>query len=131
MSAHSAFGSLLTGPAPSNGGNLGSVADERRVSPRIAKPLSVQLLGSLSAEGPVCTADDVSESGVYLRIPAGFPIAVGQRCEVRFKTQSPSSELSNLSGESCYATVVRTEHRSEDATPMTGAGLRFDQPLFL
>ena len=130
MPTHSAFGSLLTGTAPSSDGNLGSTTDERRVSPRIAKPLSVDLLGSLGSDGQACTAIDVSESGVYLRIPSGFPVTVGQRCEVRFKAPAESSQLSGLAGESCYATVVRTERRNEGTASMTGAGLRFDQPLF-
>ncbi len=130
MSTHSEFGGLLAGPAPSSGGNLGSIADERRIAPRIAKQLCVQLMGSLGTEGQSCQSDDVSETGVYLRIPAGFPVTVGQRCEVRFQASSEASQLSGLAGECCYATIVRTERHGEDPAPTTGAGLRFDQPLF-
>ncbi len=76
------------------------------------------------------TAEDLSACGVYLRVPADYGLTVGQRCEVNFASETGSQGASFPVGETCYATVVRTEHCRVGTDPMVGAGLRFDQPLF-
>ena len=57
-----------------------------------------------------------------VQVPLALGLRVGQRCEI---------VLSNDEGESHYATVVRTEPIAKAPNPIVGAGLRFDQPLFL
>jgi hypothetical protein len=47
-------------------------------------------------------------------------------------TDDPKADVPpTLMGETCYATVVRTEQFLESNKPMVGAGLRFDQPIYL
>ncbi len=108
----------------------GAAIDERRTAKRLVRELSVNLTGMGCTEGHRCTADDISESGVYLRVPKGYDLVVGQRCEVSFGSVAASAELSCLTGATCYATVVRTRRDLGGARQVMGAGLRFDQPLF-
>lgn len=105
-------------------------SEERRASQRTPKNLmaSVQSLGRGEVyNGP---ADDVSEGGLYVRVPLSQGLAVGQRCEVRLSDPAGSAQL-GLAGEGCYATVVRTEVITSGSQKLLGAGMRFDQPLFL
>jgi hypothetical protein len=68
---------------------------------------------------------------MFVRAPADAGLCVGQRCEVNFEPGVESPSLKGLVGGTWFATVVRTEHPSEACAAHVGAGLRFDQPLFL
>lgn len=105
--------------------------EERRTSNRIHRKLSIRLAVIGWTEVRSCAAEDVSEGGLYLRVLAGYGLGVGQRCEVSFVEETESHELSNVAGILCYATVVRTEVIPAASGDLIGAGLRFDQPLFL
>lgn len=96
--------------------------DERRAVPRVRKRVNAKVIGVGAAEVFRCATDDISENGLYVRLPLSSGLRVGQRCEV---------VLTDDAGEGLYATVVRTEPIPQDPTPLVGAGLRFDQPLFL
>lgn len=80
-----------------------------------------------------CRAENISEGGLFVILPAEARLRVGERCEVTF-TGAPGLPdrvpFATLNGLTCYATVVRTVNRSVDAAPYVGAGLRFDHPLF-
>ncbi len=78
-------------------------------------------------DGP---AEDVSEGGLYVQVPLSRSLAVGQRCEVHLADEEGAT-LTCLAGQSCYATVVRTELVTTGTRKLLGAGMRFDQPLFL
>ena len=78
-----------------------------------------------------CQGDDISEAGMFVRAPSDAGLCVGQRCEVNFEDDASSQRLAGLVGGTWFATVVRTERSGDDATTHLGAGLCFDQPLFL
>ncbi len=105
--------------------------DERRLSTRLAGPVSVLVtgLGSTAVHG--CMVEDISESGAYLQVPEESGLAVGQRCEVSFSSDEEAAGPASLAGETCYATVVRSRRLSKGEHALVGLGLRFDQPLFL
>jgi len=96
--------------------------DERRAVPRVRKRVSAKVIGVGAAEVFRCSTDDISENGLYVRLPRSSGLRVGQRCEVI---------LADDTDEGLYATVVRTEPIAKGPTPLLGAGLCFDQPLFL
>ena len=110
---------------------VGTVADDRRASTRHERKIDLTLTGLGSSDGVRCTSDDISEGGLYVRLPADVGLAVGKRVEVRFGNDARSAKPVGFSGESCFATVVRTRLHARGVAPMIGAGLRFDQPLFL
>ena len=108
-----------------------TAVDERRNATRVRRGYPMKLT-SLGCSGPQrCHAEDISECGLYVRVPADSGLAVGQRCELNFEKHTASPDLSKLAGETCYATVVRTNVFTDGPKPIVGAGLRFDQPLFL
>jgi len=96
--------------------------DERRAVPRIRKRVSAKVIGVGATEVFRCTTNDINENGLYVEVPLSAGFRVGQRCEM---------VLTDDAGEGHYATVVRTEPIPQGQTPLVGAGLRFDQPLFL
>ena len=96
--------------------------DERRAAPRVPKRVTAKVIGVGAAEAFRCSTDDISENGLYVQLPLSSGLRVGQRCEV---------VLTDDAGVALYATVVRTEPIAKGPTPLVGAGLRFDQPLFL
>lgn len=100
---------------------------ERRDTSRLPSNVPIKLSTLGWSECRTCTTDDLSEGGLYLRLPAAYALKVGQRCEVGFENEGNAAELSSVAGEIRYATVVRTDAAGE----LIGAGLRFDQPLFL
>lgn len=75
--------------------------------------------------------EDLSEDGLFLHVPVSYGLTVGQRYEVVLGDEPGLGEPSPLCGERRYATVVRTEPVHQGAARLVGAGLRFDQPLFL
>ncbi len=101
---------------------------ERRTSVRIRRgfPIKVASLGHNMTH--VCHAEDLSEGGLYVHLPTDSALTVGQRCELTFEKNAGAPDLPD---ETCYATVVRTKLLRQGAKPMIGAGLRFDQPLYL
>lgn len=104
--------------------------EERRVSTRIVRKLTVKLTARGCVEAHCGPAENISEGGLYLRVPYGYGLAVGQRCEISFATEADSPGLPHLSVGTCFATVVRTEVLTDGSTRVIGAGLRFDRPLF-
>lgn len=93
--------------------------------------IPVRLTGMGCASALECHADDISEAGMFVRAPRDAVLCVGQRCEVNFQKHADAPQLSGLVGGTWFATIVRTEQLAEGATHHIGAGLRFDQPLFL
>ena len=103
--------------------------DDRRNSARVQKNLCAQVRLMGVGESHTCDVEDISEGGLFVCVPYSYGMNVGQRCEVRFSAL-PSS-ASGPTDETCYATVVRTEVIASESGKRLGAGLRFDQPLFL
>lgn len=108
-----------------------TVVEERRASTRLGRKLRIMLSATGWSKALGCIAEDISEGGLYLRIPATCGLSVGQRCEIDFGQDIESPELSGVAGEVCFATVVRTHVMTAGAGDLIGAGLRFDRPIFL
>lgn len=110
--------------------SVGAVtAEERRDAARTPKVFSTHLLGVGRADILHCKAQDISEGGLYVRVPSGCDVTVGQRFEVTLADEARSSDLTDALSDGCYATVIRTQHCDKGAHTQVGAGLRFDQPL--
>jgi len=116
----------LSEPALMFSSQIGLMED-RRVSTRERKNLTTQLTDVGGTEVIRCPALDVSPGGVFVQAPFGSGVAVGKRYEVVLA----DSECGTPLADTCYATVVRTEVPSPDRPQIIGAGMRFDQPLFL
>ena len=86
-----------------------ALIDEKRTAPRTPERLGVHLTGLGCSDGHSCMVEDISVSGVYVRVPTGYGMTVGQRFEVGFANEIDAPELGCIAGEVCYATVVRTE----------------------
>lgn len=108
-----------------------STADDRRGANRAAKNVQITLSALGWTERQTCMTDDLSEGGLFVRVPVACGLAVGQRCEVGFGDVADGVGLSSVAGEIRYATVIRTHAVPQDTGDLIGAGLRFDQPLFL
>ncbi len=104
--------------------------EERRASRRVSRDLIATVQGHGVGQAFSGPAQDVSEGGLYLRVPLSHGLAVGQRCEVRLSDTAGVTPAC-LAGESCYVTVVRTEVITSGSQKLLGAGMRFDRPLFL
>lgn len=118
--------------ASSGSGTVGAfLLDERRGTPRRRPPLSAEVRPLGLAEAHRCSVGDISEGGLFLCVPLSFGLNVGQRCEVLFSTLVAADSSLCPTDEPCYATIVRTEVIHEGSKKLLGAGLRFDQPLFL
>ncbi len=103
--------------------------DDRRCAPREQRPLTAEVRLVGIGESQRCDVEDISEGGLFVFVPLSYGLNVGQRCEVLFS--ATHSSMSCPTDEACYATVVRTEVIASDSGKRLGAGLRFDQPLFL
>lgn len=114
-----------------NPSSTGMAVEERRVAQRTSGPLSIQLTTDGCPGGHSCSVSDISEEGLYLSVPSDSGLCVGQRCEVTFGSKADSPEWAALQGEARYATVVRTAKLADGSTTRVGAGLRFDQRLYL
>ncbi len=110
---------------------LGAGLDDRRGASRLPRAVPITLSSMGGPDRLSCTAEDISEDGLYLRVPADLHLCVGQRCELNFSNDPKADVPPTLIGETCYATVVRTEQLIEPGKPLIGAGLRFDQPIYL
>ena len=108
-----------------------TAVDERRTSKRLRSKgaLSLTPLGGTDAHR--CCAEDISTGGLFVCLPADYALKVGQRVEVILQNASASHLGPGFTGEACYATVVRTQRLADRSEAVIGAGLRFDQPLFL
>ncbi len=106
-------------------------SDERRAVPRFRQRMIANVIGLGHVEVQQCVTEDISESGLLVHVPASYGLCVGQRLEVELQDMADVGTRSALSGERRYATVVRTEPVSKGAAHLVGAGLRFDQPLFI
>lgn len=111
--------------------SAGAVVDERRASSRSGRKINLTLTGLGTTKGLGCISEDVSESGLYVRVPASSGLMVGSRVEVQFGNEVESRGPSRFRGETCFATVVRTKAQAHESVPTLGAGLRFDQPFYL
>ena len=109
-----------------------ALADDRRTNMRLRRKMVADLL-DLPGRDEIapCITEDISEEGLLVHVPVSYGMMVGQRCEVLLRDEPGLGDPSPLCGERRYATVVRTAPISNSPTPMVGAGLRFDQPLFL
>lgn len=114
-----------------NASGVSAVAEERREAERKAVAVSVRLVGLGNTEAVSCSAADVSEGGMCLRAPVESGLQVGQRCELTVAAGEGTAGLASALVGQHFATVVRTERVTVGTTPMIGAGVRFDQPLFL
>ena len=110
--------------------DVAPAVEDRRASNRIQRKLSVKLAATGCTEAHCGPAENICEGGLYLRVPAAYGLRVGQRLEVSFEKDVDAPELSHLAVDTCFATVVRTEMLVAGSSRITGAGLRFDQPLF-
>ncbi len=107
------------------------VADERRLAPRVRRRLIANVVGLGVDRIGECLTNDISEGGLYVQAPSAAGLRVGQRCEVVLSDEPGIGDPSPVNGERRYATVIRTEPIQRGASTFVGAGLRFDQPLFL
>ena len=107
------------------------VHDNRRDTGRTPTLLSARLLSLGCTDAITCATENVSESGMYVRVPTESGLCVGMRYEVMLTNEAAGAHACNLAGDGCYATVVRTERIAHDAGELVGAALRFDHPLFL
>lgn len=103
--------------------------DDRRCASREQRPLAAEVRPFGLKDSHRCEVEDISEGGLFVFVPLSYGLNVGQRCEVQFSSTHPSKSCPT--DETCYATVVRTEVFDSDSGKRIGAGLRFDQPLFL
>lgn len=106
-----------------------AVDQERRDAERLRRKLEVMVRPVGFSEAVVGRARDLSEGGMYLLLQAPAALSVGQRCELELVPNGDAPD--HVCGECHYATVVRTEPVTYGESCMLGAGLRFDQPLFL
>lgn len=104
--------------------------DEKRVAAREPHRFSIRLTALGSPTSLSCVSENVSEGGCFTHLPASSGLYVGQRCELEFTPEGSDHAAAHLTGEICYATVVRTETIAKPAGATIGTGLRFDQPLF-
>ncbi len=108
-----------------------AVDEDRREANRESQCVRITLSARGWSESQSCSTQDLSESGLYVRLPVACGLSVGQRCEVGFEGNVDPAKPSCAAGETRYATVVRTDAISPASDKRIGAGLRFDQPLFL
>lgn len=107
------------------------VEEDRRTSERVALRVSLKLLGLGSTNALPCTVSNVSAGGLFVHVPMGSGLEVGQRYEVKVPAPRPPAQLAGIAGEGAYATVVRTKQLAQEPAPLIGAAMRFDQPLVL
>ena len=104
------------------------VAQEQRSSTRISSPTNAQLVGWGGCDPIPCVIENLAEGGMFVHANDVPELCVGRRYEVIVDTESKTN-LVDLIGEGCYATVIRTQVVSNEGSTKIGAGLRFDQPL--
>jgi len=110
---------------------LAGFSDEKRTGPRFRQRMVANVIGPDYGEAQQCLTEDISESGLFVHVPASTALRVGQRIEVELQDVVDGGPRSALCGERRFATVVRTEPVRKGPAPMVGAALCFDQPLYL
>jgi hypothetical protein len=105
-------------------------SDEKRGGPRFRQRMVANVIGHEFDEVQHCLTEDISESGLFVHVPASSALRVGQRIEVELQ-DAEAGPRSALSGERRFATVVRTEPVRKGPAHLIGAALCFDQPLYL
>jgi hypothetical protein len=108
-----------------------SAVQERRSAERLRQDVAITLTPMGHEFGISCRAEDISTGGIFVNIPTELKLAVGGRVEVTVGETDSSRNTGKFEGETCFATVIRTEQRSPTTTQSIGAGLRFDHALFV
>lgn len=105
--------------------------DERRNSKRVPRRLTAFVTALGSSEGICCITENISEGGAYILAPTDCGLCLGHRCEVVLQDEIGGALWACYSDPGAYATIVRTECTQLSGEKTIGAGLRFDQPLYL
>ncbi|MFQ5495348.1 MAG: PilZ domain-containing protein, partial [Phycisphaerae bacterium] len=71
----------------------GAPVAERRDSRRVCRMISVTLTAADRDKRCPCTLEDICPDGAFVRLPAGFDLMVGQRCEVTFAATVECTDL--------------------------------------
>ena len=107
------------------------VEADRRVACRLPKRLYARMT-PMGASSPISgKTENLGECGFFVLVANQGTLTVGQRCEIELIDEDGETPLACMPADGCYATVVRTEIISSREGRCLGAGLRFDQPLFL
>lgn len=110
---------------------LEAIVDEKRGTVRQSSSVIARVLRAGGGEVVEGSARDISEGGLFMTVASGAGLAVGERCELEL-FEADGVPLGCLAGGSCYATVVRTQAVAGVSPDHSmGAGLRFDNPLYL
>ncbi len=104
---------------------------ERRSAERLRQEVAITVTPMGHEYGIGCLAEDISTGGVFVHLPIELKLEVGRRVEVTVGESDSSRNTGRFEGETCFATVIRTEQRGPSAGQAVGAGLRFDHPLFV
>lgn len=104
---------------------------DRRVGERTPRRLYARMK-PLGASAPISgKTENLGECGFFVLVANQGRLTVGQRCEIELIDEDGETRLACMPPDGCYATVVRTEIITSREGRCLGAGLRFDQPLFL
>lgn len=117
-------------PEP-HGTETNTAVDDRRTSFRIPNVIPTKLAPLGQSQVHQCHTQDISTSGLFVRVPAESGLSVGQRVEVVLGDDKAPKSSQGVTGMACYATVVRTQRIADAEKRVIGAGLRFDRPVFL
>lgn len=104
---------------------------ERREAERLARELSVNIKPLGFVEPIVGRTCDISEGGMFFLVPSSKAIAVGQRCELALFDEAAQKPIADIDSGGYFGTVIRTHPVTHGESQMLGAGVRFDQPIFL
>ncbi|MCO6436965.1 MAG: PilZ domain-containing protein [Phycisphaerae bacterium] len=105
-----------------------ALVDDRRSFERTARPLELQLIGCGCGDVAHCNVRNISEGGVFVVIPPGQEVTVGQRYDLRLIGRGT---LAAMDDTDWSATVIRTERIAQASPGAIGAAMRFDQPIYL
>ena len=130
-----ASGSTIAPPAPATiAPSVKSpswIEGDRRVARRLPRRLYARMT-PLGASTPISgKTENLGECGFFVLVANQGTLTVGQRCEIELIDEDGETPLSCMPTDGCYATVIRTEIITSREGRCLGAGLRFDQPLFL
>lgn len=132
----------MTAPNSSAVATIEQAIDEQRATDRDRHQVPMRLTVMGRATSLSCVSENISEEGCFAHLPKDCGLSVGQRCEIEFSQApgdaaahlAPGDAVARLAGEVRYATVVRTSSINpampHGTPPLTGAGMRFDQPLY-
>lgn len=107
------------------------VEADRRVASRMPRRLYARMTPLGASSSISGKTENLGECGFFVLVANQGTLTVGQRCEVELIDEDGETPLSCMPADGCYATVIRTEIISSREGRCLGAGLRFDQPLFL